>query len=154
MLTFADLRRALAEADYRGLLDAHEVVQVLGGGRPGSAALRAALRTHMPELALTRSPLEQRFLLLCEREQIPAPEVNAKVGGLMVDVLWRDAGVIVELDGGAAHGSIARMRTDRARDLELRETGYRVLRYSGDQVRNDSVRLGADLRTALCLKPP
>jgi predicted transcriptional regulator of viral defense system len=66
-----ELRKALAEADYRGWLDAGDLRRVMGRGHPGSARLRRAIERHMPELARTLSPLEDRFLLLCERYGIP-----------------------------------------------------------------------------------
>src|SRR5215208_401293 len=116
MVTPRQLRRALAEADYRGLLDSREVVSTLGRGRPGSSALGEALRRHMPQLAESLSILEERFLELCESAGLPLPEVNAKVGHMRVDALWRGAGVAVELDGGPAHGGIAAMKRDRDRE--------------------------------------
>ena len=91
--------KALADAEYRGLLDPSSLQVVLGRGRRGSASLGAALDQHLPELAATRSELEQRFLLLCRAHGIPAPEVNVLVGRFLVDAIWRDRGVIVELDG-------------------------------------------------------
>ena len=45
-----------------------EVEAVLGRGKPGSTALRAALDCHRPQLAHTRSRMEEMFVLLCERE--------------------------------------------------------------------------------------
>jgi hypothetical protein len=151
MLPFDQLRRVLAEADFRGLLDVEAVVKTLGRGRTGSTALREALDIHLPELAKALSVLEEEFLPLCEAAGIPLPEINRFVEGIKVDALWRRERVIVELDGGAAHGSIARMRIDRARDLDLREAGWRVLRYSADQVRKDSRRLAVELKRELCL---
>ena len=113
MLSFADLRRALAEADHRRILDPVAVRQLCGRGRAGSSSLRHALRYHNPRLARTLSVLEERFLALCEMERIPQPEVNAKIDGLMVDALWRTERVIAELDGHATHGTVAAIERDR-----------------------------------------
>jgi hypothetical protein len=150
MLPFDQLRRVLAEADFRGLLDVEAVAETLGRGRPGSAALRKTLHSHLPELAHANGILEEEFLPLCESAGIPLPELNAVAEGMKVDALWRSDRLIVELDGAAAHGSIARMRIDRARDLDLRESGYRVLRYSAEQVRHEAERLVAELKRVLC----
>jgi hypothetical protein len=152
-LPFADLRRALAEADYRGLLDPASIERLLGRGRPGSAALRRALSLHLPHLAETRSLLERRFLLLVERSGLPLPEVNAIVEGLMVDALWRDAGVVVELDGHRAHARAAASERDRGRELALRAAGFTVLRYTWQQVRHKRAAVIADLRAALERRP-
>nr|MBA2256880.1 DUF559 domain-containing protein [Thermoleophilaceae bacterium] len=124
------LRRALAEADYRRLVDLDAVAALTGRGVPGSAALRAAVARHRPELALTRSVLEQRFLELCEAEGITLPRINATVCGLEVDALWEEQRVIVELDGHAAHATAAAVERDRRRELRLRAAGFVVLRYT------------------------
>jgi hypothetical protein len=111
--------------------------------------LRSALASHRPELARTLSVLEERFQFLCEAQGIPPPEVNAKVHGLMVDALWRDHRVIVELDGHAAHGTRAAIERDRGRELELRNAGYIVLRYTWQQITRQPELVAADLRRAL-----
>lgn len=68
-----DVRRALAQADFRNRLDLPALKAVMGRGLPGSATLRAAVEAHMPELAHTLSPMEDEFLLLCERHGFPVP---------------------------------------------------------------------------------
>jgi predicted transcriptional regulator of viral defense system len=147
------VRRALAEADYRRLLDPDELDAVLGRGRRGSASLRRAFRSHQPRLAATLSVLEERFLALCEGGRLPLPEVNAKVAGLMVDALWRDHGVVVELDGHAAHGTRAAIERDRDREIALRTAGFHVLRYTWSQITERSDAVVTDLRNAL-VRPP
>jgi predicted transcriptional regulator of viral defense system len=148
-LGFDELRRALAEADYRDLLDPAEAAAVCGSGRPGSATLRKALEAHLPRLAETLSVLEERFLLLCESHNIPLPEVNAVVDGMKVDALWPRSRTIVELDGHEAHAAPAAVERDRARELKLRASGYRVLRYTWQQVTEHADRVAVDLRMAL-----
>ena len=151
-LPFTKLRRAVAEAEFLGLAQIEEAMKALGRGRPGSAALRRAIMAHRPELALTRSVLEERFLALCETHAIPRPEVNATVCGLMVDALWRRERVVVELDGRAAHASSAAMERDRARDLTLRAAGYTVLRYTWRQVTREMRAVARDVRAHLNLE--
>jgi len=145
------LRRALAEADFLRLLDPNSLEQILGHGRRGSDALRQALKEHQPDLAQTRSELEQRFVELCERGGLPRPELNATVGGLMVDALWRHQRVVVELDGRAAHGTPAQIARDHERDLRLRAAGFTVLRYTWRQVTREPALVLADLKRALGL---
>jgi hypothetical protein len=149
MLSSRELRRAVAEADYRGLLHPAEVRSALRRGRAGSRALRRALEIHLPRLAETLSVLEERFLELCESAGLPQPEVNARVGGIRVDALWRDQHLAVELDGGPAHGGIAAMKRDRDRGLFLRSAGFQVVRYSWEQVVGKSSDVTADLRRLL-----
>lgn len=153
-ISFGRLRRALAEVEYRRLADLGDVISVAGRGRAGSRVLRRALAVHQPELARTLSELEQRFLALCAKHGIPTPDVNVEVCGFMVDALWRDHRVVVELDGRAAHSSAAAMERDRSRDLKLRAAGYTVLRYTWQQVTRRELLVAADLRKALASNCP
>lgn len=148
------LRKALAEADYLGILDIDEIQAILGAGRPGSAALRQALHDHLPSLAHTRSELEEAFIRLCEDTGLPLPEMNKQVGPFTVDALWSDHDLVVELDGGAAHGRPAAVVRDRNRELYLRERAYLVVRYSWLQVFEEPARVAADLRLQLRPPPP
>lgn len=97
--------------------------------------LRLISRSEVDEhSAVTRSVLERRFMALCRRHRIPAPVVNAQVGGFEVDFLWIDHALIVETDGFRYHGNRAAFEADRARDAELQGLGYRVLRFTYRQV--------------------
>lgn len=145
----AALRRTLAEAEYRGLIAVEAVKEEGGRGVRGSAALRAAVARHCPELALTRSVLEDRFLALCEDHGLPLPRVNARVCGLTVDALWEREQVVVELDGHAAHATPTAVERDRRRELRLRAAGHLVLRYTWGQVTDQARLVAADLRAAL-----
>lgn len=144
-----DVRHALARTDYPGLLDIHAVEAVLGQGRPGTAALRRALRQHEPKLAHTRSGLEVTFLSLCETAGVPLPEVNVRIGRWTVDALWRRERVVVELDGHDNHRSRAQIERDHRKDLELRAAGYVVLRYTWAQVTFSPQLVLADLAATL-----
>jgi REase_MTES_1575 len=111
--------------------------------------LRKAAKHHIPQLAQTFSELEERFLDLCESAGLPLPEVNAKVGLMRVDALWRDQRLAVELDGGQAHAGVAAMKRDREREMALRSMGFRVVRYTWDQIVKRPDTVVADLRRLL-----
>jgi very-short-patch-repair endonuclease len=125
-------------------------------GRRGSPVLRAVLEGHDPGSTRTRSELEERMLDLCRRAGLPAPEVNARVGGHEVDCLWRERRLIVELDGWSAHGTRRAFERDRRRDAELIAAGWRVLRVSWRQLEREpgwvaeriAAALGAEARAA------
>jgi predicted transcriptional regulator of viral defense system len=151
MLSFRELRRALAEADYRDLLSVPEVKSELKQGRQGSRALRRALHQHLPQLAHTLSVLEERFLELCHATGLPLPEINPSVGRMRVDALWRQQGLVAELDGAAAHGSWPQASRDRERELALRRMGFRVVRYTWQQIIERPTEVVADLREQLGL---
>ena len=147
--TPAQLRRALAEAEYHRMLDARAIDDSLGRGRPGACKLRDAMERHLPRLALTRSELEERFLALCETAGLPLPEVNPTVQGMTVDALWREERLIVELDGHQGHATPARIERDRRRELRLRAAGFTVLRYTWRQLIEQPQLVVADLTAAL-----
>jgi very-short-patch-repair endonuclease len=138
-----EVRRALAEAEYKGLLNVEELQT--GRGRPGAAKLRQALKAHQPRLALTRSEVERRFLALCERVGIGTPEINARIGRMTVDALWPAERLVVEVDTYGTHGSPQRMERDRRRELHLRAAGYRVVRYTDVQIDGQPELIAADL---------
>jgi predicted transcriptional regulator of viral defense system len=145
----ARVRRALAEADYRGILDVTAVTDLLGRGRPGSASLRRALREHQPRLAQARSVLEERFMSLCEAHRIPLPELNVTVHGWVVDAYWPQDRLVVELDGYDNHRSPAQIRRDRRKELQLRGAGLTIARYAYDQIENDSAAVAEDVLSQL-----
>lgn len=139
------VRRALAEADYRELLDHEAVEGALGAGRPGSARLREALKSHQPRLARTRSRTERTFLALCESAGLPLPEINVKIGRWTVDALWRRERLAVELDGDRNHRTRAQIRRDRRKELFLRSIGFTPVRYDEDQVLDEGASVLADV---------
>ncbi len=128
------VRKALASADYQGLLDLEAVEAELGRGRPGTNNLRAALEAHRPQLAHTKSGLEALLLELCEQHDLPLPDVNVRVAGWEVDALWREAGLAVELDGYGNHHTPAQLKRDRAKEMALRAAGLTAIRYSAEQL--------------------
>lgn len=143
------LRRALAEADRLGRLNPAALIAELRRGRPGSAAAREALSEHLPELAETLSELEERFLALVTAAGLPTPRVNATVGGMMVDALYPEARLVVEVDGQRYHRGPISAEEDRRRELRLRRLGYRVVRYTWRQIVHERRAVLADLRAQL-----
>jgi hypothetical protein len=99
----------------------------------------------------TRSDLEDLFLALVQRhpDLIPPPESNIKIGRWEVDFLWRSHQVVVEIDSFAYHRGSVAFREDRARDLDLRQRGFTVLRFSERQLEEEPERVMADVARAL-----
>ncbi len=148
------LRKALAEADYRRMLNVAEVEAMLGRGRAGSEKLRAAIRRHQPRLARTKSDLEVMFLEICEAAGIPPPETNERVAGWEVDALWREHRIAIELDGYGNHRTRAQVERDRRKDLELRAAGWRPVRYTHEQLENTRTAVVEDVRRLRALSLP
>jgi very-short-patch-repair endonuclease len=91
---------------------------------------------------------------MCERARLPVPEFNVWIEGFLVDAVWREQRVIVEVDGRAGHSSWARIRNDRRRDLALRRASYVPLRYVWEQVTGHVPEAAEDLRAALSSAEP
>jgi very-short-patch-repair endonuclease len=115
--------------------------------RPGASRLRMLLVDEATP-AFTRSEAEQRFLQIVRRARMPQPGVNARLNGFEVDFHWRDQRV-VEIDGLAYHSSRSAQRRDRQRDTALAAAGYRVLRFTWDDVTRQIEAVVAQVSAAL-----
>jgi very-short-patch-repair endonuclease len=126
-----EVEQALANAFRLKLVTRGEVLAIIERhpthrGAPGLRGLLAA----ESDPAFTRSQAEEKLLAVIRRARLPAPELNVRVLGHEVDVLWRTARVIAEVDGFTYHGSARSFTLDRRRDAELTAAGYRVLRFT------------------------
>ncbi|HEX4110200.1 MAG TPA: type IV toxin-antitoxin system AbiEi family antitoxin domain-containing protein [Solirubrobacteraceae bacterium] len=139
-------RRAYNQARVKGVLGPGAVrwLQAQAHGVPGAEALRAIVD---PTRGPTRSELEERFIEFCLRYGIPLPEVNETVLGVEVDMLWRSAGLIVELDGWWYHRD--RVDLDHTRDLALRAAGFEVQRVTWGMLETDPAGLGRSLKAMI-----
>ncbi len=133
-----ELDRALNEAEIRRLEGPQELLKRYERKR-GTATLRTLLlnarRSH-------RSPTEAEFLDFIRTHAIPEPETNVVIEDYECDAVWRDARLIVELDGYATHGTRRAFKRDRARDRRLTARGWRTMRVT-------SPDLTAELATEL-----
>ncbi len=143
------LRFALANADYHGLLDIAEADGLCRRGAVGSTRLRAALAIHRPELARTRSEFERLLAALCETYSLPPPELKVYRHGWLVDAVWDEHRLVVELDGYEGHRTKAQLESDHQRDLELRARGYAILRYTWRQLTETPDAVALDIRRHL-----
>jgi very-short-patch-repair endonuclease len=148
------LEKACDQAEVTRVLDwsaIHELVS-RARGRRGVRNLRAIL-ARAGSGDVTRSELERRFIALCRHEGLPHPAVNEwlTVGGeeMQVDFLWRDERVIVETDGYATHGTRQAFRRDRRRDRMLALAGWRVARFTWEEVTEEPTHVTAVVRKLL-----
>ena len=144
------LRLVLARAEFKRLLSLPSLQASLAAGPRGSRALRAAIDSHLPELARCANDFERSFVLLCERFRLPIPEPNVRVGRYRPDMLWRERRLIVELDGGEAHHTPAQLAGDERRQAQLESLGYTVFRFGWAEVTFEpgevAAKVGAHLR--------
>ena len=133
-----DLERLVAEAHYRHLAREPELHEQLRRhpGRRGARRLRRVL--DLPGgPQRTRSPAEVDLLRLLRRHRVAGFECNARIHGYEVDVLWRDLGFAIEVDGYDAHSGRAAFERDRFKLAALNAAGLRVMPVTGRQIRRD-----------------
>ena len=123
------LEQILDLAEQRRLIDFAELRT-----RPIPPSLRAVLCLYTAGSTVTRSEMEERFLELCDDHGIPRPAVNTRIEGAEVDFAWRDARLIVEVDGYRYHRSPSSFEIDRERDVILTLAGWQVLRFTWTQL--------------------
>jgi very-short-patch-repair endonuclease len=133
--TLADLRRAAPRELFARALRQAEY-------------LRLPLGNHF-EPDHTRSELETEFLRVVGRHRLPAPEVNVRVDRFIVDFLWRAEQLIAEVDGWGAHRGRSAFEADRMRDNRLRVLGFKVVRFTWQQVTGESNLVAFTIRSLL-----
>jgi very-short-patch-repair endonuclease len=67
----------------------------------------------------------------------------------VVDILFPEAAVVIEIDGRQAHDNPDRFETDRFRQNRLTVAGYLVLRYTWRQILTGPDRIVAEVRHAV-----
>ncbi|MGM0668412.1 MAG: endonuclease domain-containing protein [Gemmatimonadota bacterium] len=145
-----ELEGALARAERRRVTDREAVASLLAEHRwlPGGPALRALLAQDTSP-AFIRSEAEKVFLDLIRRAHLPAPETNVVVEGYEVDFLWKDAWLVVEVDGFAYRSSRDAFEADRKRDAVLMAAGFRVLRVTWRHITREPEALVVRLQRAM-----
>jgi very-short-patch-repair endonuclease len=149
-LTAEELERVVGEAAYRRLASEAELTAQIEGnqGSRGVAKLRRVLELPGGPRR-TRSPAERAMLRLLRGARISGYETNARVYGYEVDLLWREAGLAVEIDGWAAHSSRVAFERDRLKIARLSARGVTVIPVTGRQIRDDPAGVLYRLRSAL-----
>jgi very-short-patch-repair endonuclease len=146
------LEDAIAQADRLERFDLVAVRRVLDAHprQRGAPALRALLdRLAGADVAETRSALEVALLQLCDDNGLPAPLTNVPIAGFIVDFHWPGTNLIVETDGYAYHSMPSSFEADRERDQLLTLAGYRVARFTYNQLTRQRVKSARRLRDLL-----
>jgi very-short-patch-repair endonuclease len=147
------LEAALANARRMRLVRDTQIRQTLAAAQPrtaGIARLRDLLDSEVTARD-TRSTYERKLLSLLELAQLPRPATNVTVAGHMVDMLWPDAGLVVEFDSWSFHGDRHAFERDRLRDQDLTVIGLRVARVTAHQIDDQSHATVARLAAALAV---
>jgi very-short-patch-repair endonuclease len=144
-LPVQDVKRAIDEAEYRGLFDLTALRAVIRDN-PGRRGGRRLLALAAEPLALTRSEKETLFLGLCRRHGLPLPRAAVQIEGFEADFHWPEQRLIVEIDGIAAHRTRRAMERDRTRDRRLLLAGHRTVRLTPEALRAEPASIADDLR--------
>jgi very-short-patch-repair endonuclease len=152
LLDEEELENVVAEAEFRGLASVAELGAQLEGneGKRGVAKLRRVL--DLPGgPKRTKSGGERAMLRLLRRAGISGFETNAWIHGYEVDFLWRDLGVVVELDGWDGHSGRMAFERDRLKIAKFLACGLAVIPVTGRQLRDDADGVVKRLDQALAL---
>ena len=106
--------------------------------RPGVPVMRKLLLKRGPGYVARESELEIRFSELLDADGIAQPDWQVEIGDDefigRVDCLFRRARLLVELDGRIGHVGVLDEARDCERDRRLRALGYRVRRFTWEDV--------------------
>ena len=142
---------AMEQAQRDDRLDLRRIDAVIARnpGRHGAKPLQEAMDELVDDPPWTQSELERRFRALATEHGLPTPLFNQYVEGELVDVLWPDRRVVVEVDGWRFHKTRRAFEADRARDAKLVAAGYRVIRYTSRRIKEEPAAVAAQLRRIL-----
>ena len=63
---------------------------------------------------------------------------TSRIAGVLVDAVWWEHRLVVELDGKDNHSSWAQIQRDRSNELTLRAARFDVLRYGTVQLEEEA----------------
>lgn len=118
-------------------------------GRAGAPVLRALAKRERGGYTLTRSQAEELFRDLIHAADLPEPEVNVPVHGFEVDFLWREQGLIVEIDGFRYHSTARAFEHDRRKDAVMHAHGLSTLRFTAGALTREQPRVVARVAQGL-----
>jgi very-short-patch-repair endonuclease len=141
------LRQAWEEAERLGLLDLRdlEAILALHPRHRGRTALARVIEeaTEPPDL---RSELERLFWEIILESRLERPQTNGVIAGYVVDCVWPQARLVVELDSRTFHERRSAFEADRERDGDLLAAGYRVYRVTWEAITKRRAKVVARLQ--------
>jgi very-short-patch-repair endonuclease len=143
------LERALEQAEVEHVLDGRALEDQLRRNprTRGAKRLRAALADHDETAKPTESELEEWLYRTLRRGRLPLPERQVYIDPgdgeppVRVDFAWRAQKLVVETDGGRYHRTRRAFESDRRRDQRLTQAGWRVIRVTWRQLRDEPERI-------------
>ena len=147
-----DLEELVAGVLAKGRVSERQIDQAIGRfpTRRGVRRLRRILGQDGGPRR-TRSWGERRLLALIRQAGLPVPLTNQMLNGYQVDAVWPEHRLVVEVDGYEFHGGRRAFETDRKRDAAHVAAGYRVIRFTADQLEHEPLIVIGQLSAALAL---
>lgn len=128
-------------------------IELLARGRKGSALMRVLLTERGAGYIPPASGLEALFLSLLIGAGVEVPEKQVNLGDGAwegrVDFVYRRLGLVIEVDSDRHHTSKLDREADARRDEALRVAGFRVLRITERELRDEPALVLARVRSAL-----
>ena len=152
MATTHEAEAALTEARVQRLVtdpQLHAVIERTPTLK-GSAVIRALLRAET-ETGYSRSRAERAMVELTRAAGLPPPLLNQRLLGYLADFVWPQYRLVMEVDGYRYHGHRAAFERDRRRDQLMVSSGYRVLRITWRQLRDEQLFVVARLAQAMAV---
>jgi hypothetical protein len=122
-------------------------------GRRGTAAVRRAVEARGKGFVAPASELERVGRRVFAEGGLPPPRFEVDLGGERwvgrVDCVWSEAKLVVELDSRRHHEALLARDADRRRDNDLMAQGWRVLRFTWDDLHRRPAEVLAQIRAAL-----
>jgi hypothetical protein len=148
-LTDKRLTRVINDARHARVLSLDDLAATLERNprHPGTKRLWTFLDT--APRGITRSELEDEFVEFARRYGLPAPEINHPFRGGEADVLFRQEGVIVEIDSWEYHSDRASFEGDREKDADRLAAGIVTVRITDERMKNKPAREAARLHAIL-----
>jgi hypothetical protein len=123
-------------------------------GRVGTAMMRGLLAVRGAGFVAPASELEARLLRVLRDAGLPPPAREIDVGDAhgwvgRVELVYREARVLIEADSRRHHSSALDFHSDRRRDNRLMAHGWRVMRFDWATVTRRPADVVALVRAAL-----
>ena len=80
---------------------------------------------------------------------VPPDDMNTDLHGYIPDMTWREAKLIVEIDGWDPHRHRDRFEADRRKDAILASHGWITLRFTARRIRDEPYAVIAEIALTL-----
>jgi len=149
--------RALDDFLKRNLCTLTQVQQVFFAlarrGRRGTVTMRSLLDARGEGYVAPASELERVARAVFEEHGLAMPDFEVDLGSEAwigrVDCYWREERLVVELDSRLHHTVLSDRESDRRRDNELMAAGWRVIRVTWSDLRDEPAKVVGLIRSAL-----